>query len=644
MDNRQNSADQADLDFDMSQYRDLFIAESRERIQVLNEGLLVLESTLEEKQSFSTPKADRAALEQVLRAAHTLKSMSAAMGYDDLAHLAHAMEDLLDLLRHGVPAPATETMNLLFSSVDTCAALLADVSEDRPGRSDPTPVLARLDQFQAALAPLVMLTEEELFLATLNDAGHILRLIVELAPEADSPGQVARQVLDRLAGLGQLIQVIPGEDALQRGRFGGRFGVFLATQADPGDVARGLRDLAGVTAVRTERYSADLTAAVDGTPPTNDQRPTTADQRPTISIRPSSFVVRRMGDSGQRSVVGGRELRIDPRQLDELLNLVGELVINQGQLSQIQRQRRDPTFSLALDDHRRILADLQASVLHTRLVPVAEVFNRFPRMVRDLLHSQGKTARLVVEGGEIELDRAVLEAIADPLVHLLRNAVDHGIESPTEREQVEKPSQGMIRLTARSEADPSGRASGRSLVVIEVADDGRGIDRDQVLRTAIARGIVTPAEVRRLSDPEVLMLICRPGFSTARHITEVSGRGVGMDVVRHQIEALHGSLRVESWPGLGTTISLRLPPTLAIIQALLVGVGGETYAIPLVHVDHVVAVEPEMIQRLDGREVVALDRPMPLVRLAQLLDVPDANSTGMSRCVVVTGSACSSIE
>jgi two-component system chemotaxis sensor kinase CheA len=364
MNNQPNPADKTDWDIDMSQYRDLFIAESRTRLQVLNRGLLTLKSN----------PADQAVLEQVLCAAHTLKSMAAAMGYGELAQLAHAMEDLLDLLRRGeVRAPAAETISLLLSSVDACTDLLADISEHGSGGNGQAPMLARRGQARAAPAPVVVATPRELLEAT-----------------------------------------------------------------------------------------------------------------------------------------------------PDVLNL-GE------------------------------------SILHVRLMPVAVLFNRFLPMVHDLLASQGKVARLIVEGGGIELDRTVLDVMADPLVHLLRNAVDHGLEMPDERERLRKPREGTIRLSAQSNGD------GFS---IEVADDGRGIDLDQVLRTAITRGMVTQAEASRLSEPEVLMLICRSGFSTAPKVTEVSGRGIGMDVVKRQIDALHGSLEIESRPGLGTTISLHLPPTQAILQGL----------------------------------------------------------------------------
>jgi len=304
--------------------------------------------------------------------------------------------------------------------------------------------------------------------------------------------------------------------------------------------------------------------------------------------------------------------------------LVEELVINRSWLNRIQAQYDIPALKEALEQHGRILADLRDTVLNVRMVPVAQVFDRFPRMVRDLLKQEGKEAELIIQGREIELDKAILEQISDPLVHLLRNAVDHGIESPEEREKAGKPRAGTIRLVARRERDQ---------VIIEVSDDGRGMDVEKIAREAVNRGLVSPEAVREMSEEEMLMLICHPQFSMSIKVTRVSGRGVGMDVVQRTVRSLRGSLEIISTPGVGSTFRIRLPLTLAIIKALLVEVGPETYAIPSSYIERTLSVEPYQIKRIQQHEVITLEEVIPLVSLGELLEVPEARKD--SRYVVV---------
>lgn len=324
-------------------------------------------------------------------------------------------------------------------------------------------------------------------------------------------------------------------------------------------------------------------------------------------------------------------IRIHTRHLDTLLNLVAELVISRSRLWRIQERHRLPDLQEALEQHDRLLGELRDTVLETRMVPVGQVFNRFPRMVRDLLREHGKEADFIIEGKDIELDRTILERISDPILHLLRNAVDHGIEPPEERERKGKPRRGRIWLRTCRE---------RESVIIEVEDDGRGMDRAHIKETAVRQGVVAAEEAEALSDQQTLLLICHPGFSTAEQVTEVSGRGVGMDVVQREVEALHGSLSIETEPGRGTTFRLRLPLTLAIIQALLVTVGEETYAIPLSQVERTLEVLPEHISRLQRWQLITDEtgRVLPLLDTAELLEVPTPPSPSAEpRYAVVVG-------
>ncbi len=323
-------------------------------------------------------------------------------------------------------------------------------------------------------------------------------------------------------------------------------------------------------------------------------------------------------------------IRVHTRHLDALLNIVAELIISRSHLWSIQEIHNLPDLQEALEKHDRLLSDLRDTVLQTRMVPVAHIFNRFPRMVRDLLRERGKEADFIIEGYNIELDRTILERINDPLLHLLRNAVDHGIESPEERERVGKPLRGKIWLRAWREQDS---------VIIEVADDGRGLDKDKIVQTAIEREIISSVEAKELNEHQILMLICAPGFSTAQEVTNISGRGVGMDVVKREVEALHGTLTIESTPGEGTTFRLRLPLTLAIIQALLVRVGSEVYAIPLSQVEHIIEIHDDRIITTPKWEVTTDEegKPIPLISLAQLLNGPTNGPVTESQYAIIVG-------
>ncbi len=478
---------------DMSEFRDLFSAEAREHIEAMNAALLALEQQ---------PDAEEA-LSDLFRAAHSLKGIAATMGYDDLARLAHALEDRLDALRQGEEALSPELADRLFQGVDALQTLLNDILAGRPSQVD-------VDYWN--------------------------RILAQPSPLNQRTTEIAHP----------------------------------------------------------------------------EPKPTPGPQ--------STIYASKLPET----------IRVHTRHLDALLNIVAELVISRSHLWRIQEIHNLPDLQEALEKHDRLLSDLRDTVLQTRMVPVAHIFNRFPRMVRDLLRERGKEADFIIEGYNIELDRTILERINDPLLHLLRNAVDHGIESPEERERVGKPRRGKIWLRAWRERDS---------VVIEVADDGRGLDKDKIVQTAIEREIISSVEAKELNEHQILMLICAPGFSTAQEVTNISGRGVGMDVVKREVEALHGNLTIESTLGEGTTFRLRLPLTLAIIQALLVRVGSEVYAIPLSQVEHIIEIHDDRIITTPQWEVTTDEegKPIPLISLAQLLNGLTNGSVTESQYTIIVG-------
>ncbi|AEH25211.1 chemotaxis protein CheA [Pyrococcus yayanosii] len=324
-----------------------------------------------------------------------------------------------------------------------------------------------------------------------------------------------------------------------------------------------------------------------------------------------------------------RMIKIDVSHLDKLMNLVGELVINKGRLEQIAERLGDRELIETLSTLSRLLTELQDEIMEMRLTPIAEVFNKFPRMVRELARKMGKEVEFVMEGGEIEVDRTILEKLGDALVHLLRNAIDHGIEPPEERERLGKPRAGRVELIARRE---------RNHVEIIVRDDGRGIDPEKVKRKAIERGLITPEEAASLSDEEAINLIFLPGFSTAEKITDVSGRGVGMDVVKDVVKSMNGSISVYTEVGKGTTFILKLPISMAIIQALLIRVANEIYAIPINNILETIEIDPKILKTIGGKEVIVLrGEIIPVIMLHELFGLPIPKAKSFPAIIVDYG-------
>ena len=323
-----------------------------------------------------------------------------------------------------------------------------------------------------------------------------------------------------------------------------------------------------------------------------------------------------------------RHIRIDARRLDTLMNVVGELVIARDRIAQIGERLGDEPLGEAVLRASQILATLQNEIMTSRMVPVWQVFDRFPRLVRDAARTLGKQIEFTIEGKEIELDRSLLDEIGDPVVHLLRNAIDHGIESPADRKAAGKPAEGQLRLEALRD---------RSAIVIRVTDDGKGIDRDRVLRKAKDAGLVEGTRAD-LSDDELIRLISRPGFSTAERITDISGRGVGIDAVQTRVRALGGLVEIRSVPKQGTTVTVRLPLTLAIVRALLARVGDELYALPMTHVNETVELKSALLRRVKGKEVLVLrDDVLPLLRMRELMGLPPTEQKSQQVVVIEIG-------
>lgn len=611
---------------DVSQYMGMFLEEAREHLQSLNRCLLELEND---------PR-NLTLLDEIFRSAHTIKGMSATMGFAAVAELTHEMENILDLLRKG-KLPGNEfILDTLFKCIDTLEQLIENIaSSNDVAIIDTKPLVSTLNKLatgqvddmtvlESPVSPVADAVSSNL---ELNDAEtHAIM-------EAYSQGlqtfevQVTLQegcllkavrvfmIMNALTDLGQVIKSIPPADDLENENFGQEFSSMLLTDAEPDEIQHALLSISEIATVTVlpivPKEIVHMPVASGKAEELGAKSEDTAIH--TIDKEQSAQLV---ASTTEKKVKGGQSVRVDIDKLDALLNLVGELVINKTRLQQIGQSQKLTELAETIEHIDRVTTDLQAVVMKVRMVPVGQVFNRFPRMVRDLSRDLHKEVNLIIQGEETELDRTVIDEIGDPLVHLLRNAIDHGVESPKDRQTKGKNAVGEIRLIARHEGNS---------VIIMVEDDGAGINPDIVKQKALEKGIITEAEAEKMDNNEAVRLVFLPGFSTAKTLSDVSGRGVGMDVVKTKIESLGGMVDVETKINEGSKFKIRLPLTLAIIQALLVKVCEEIYAIPLGSIDSTINVKPQDIKTIQNREVILLrGQIIPIVRLGKVLNIPES--------------------
>jgi two-component system, chemotaxis family, sensor kinase CheA len=633
------------MEMDISQYKDLFITEAQEHLDALNKFLLSLEND----------PTNLDVVTEIFRSAHTLKGMSATMGYDQLTELAHEMENLLEHLRTGDTPVTTSVVDTLFACFDTLGAIINAIAEDRPEEIDfsglvseirsvteepvaaqpapeervvvepvveeaappepppePEPVPAEEEEPAPAVPPtaeepapkeepkpaveaatgVLEVDENDLRKYAAIPGTRIMLLTVELDKECLLKSVRVFMVFKKLAQMGEVLGSMPPVEALEDEKFGSSFQVAIATHETGERIEKALLAIAEIAKVTVVTVHEPKEVAGTG----------------------STLSAAKAGDKAAPLSVARKtqSVRVNIARLDTLMNLVGELVINRTRLAQIASSSNIPDLREALDQTSRLTAELQDEVMKTRMVPVEHVFNRFRRMVRDLARTQDKEIDFVVEGKEIELDRTILDEISDPLIHMIRNAVDHGIASPQRRSEQGKPSRGTVKLSAYRD---------RNYVAVEVEDDGEGIQPERVFDKALQKKLITEEERRGLTSDDVLRVLCLPGFSTSEQVSGVSGRGVGMDAVKSKAESLGGFVLLDFEPGRGTRVTLKLPLTLAIVQALMVEVAGETYAVPLGTVRETHVISPEDIRTVQSHEAIFLrDETIPLLRLDRLLE------------------------
>ncbi|UJF35362.1 chemotaxis protein CheA [Paenibacillus hexagrammi] len=618
---------------ELSQYLSMFIDESREHLQAMNENLLSLENNPQ----------DISIVHNIFRSAHTLKGMSATMGFEDIASLTHEMENVLDLVRNHKLAMDSFIFDCIFKSLDSLESMVEDIIQGGTGKADVTQIVASLGSIvtgdykkSSADAPAstdsnkkegtkgIEVDEFQYSILQQSIDSGFLVFFIKVSVREDCVLKAARayMVFDALEQNGEIVKATPSVQDIEQEKFDRTFSVYYISKIDKASLQKEILNVseiesAEITTVDSESLAdmsrkqseveaatKEIAAAVAAVAPEASDAPA-AKAEPNASAKPAAG----------GAPVANRTIRVDIERLDALMNLFSELLIDRVRLEQLASEVKRNDLSETVEHMSRVSSDLQNIVLKLRMVPVDSVFNRFPRMIRDLAKSLNKKVDLVITGAETELDRTVIDEIGDPLVHLLRNSVDHGIESINDRLAAGKPEHGTVYLRAFHSGNH---------VFIEIEEDGRGINREKVLKTALKNGLITQDQAAKLSDTEVYNLLFESGFSTADKISDISGRGVGLDVVKTKIQMLGGHVHVESKPGLGSKFSVQLPLTLSIISAMLVKLGSEKYAIPLSSIVETSAIQRNQVRNIHGNKMIEYrNSVIPLVSLSTLFDVPD---------------------
>ncbi|TQR45814.1 chemotaxis protein CheA [Paenibacillus popilliae] len=622
---------------DLNQYLSMFIDEANDHLQALNEHMLELENQPD----------DVGIVQVIFRSAHTLKGMSATMGFEDLASLTHQMENVLDLVRNQQLAMDSFIFDTLFRSLDALEAMVSDITNGGEGKADVTAIVAalqsivkgdykkeassadgssaddaeeqneRLDEFQRSI------------LEQSVEAGmHVYYIHIQLREDCVLKAARAYMVFQVLGQYGEVVKSNPPAQDIEQDKFDNGFTVFFVSGEDAERLQQEIGQVSELDSVQVQPFTLEdirnwnsqieevqagrqeaAATAAPAKPEVKTEQPAASEASSAPARKPSST-------PATGKAVGNRTIRVDIERLDVLMNLLSEMLIDRVRLEQLSGDLKHHDLTDTVEHLSRVSSDLQNIVLKLRMVPVDTVFSRFPRMMRDLAKSLDKKIDFIITGAETELDRTVIDEIGDPLVHLLRNAVDHGIESIEDRIAAGKPETGTVHLRAFHSGNH---------VFIEIEEDGHGIDRAMVLKKAIKNGVVTAERAAQMSDEQVYMLLFASGFSTAEKVSDISGRGVGLDVVRSKITSLGGHVIVESKLGQGTKFIVQLPLTLSILSAMLFRLGSEKYAIPLSSIVETSMVKKEKIRRVHGgiRMVDYRDSVIPLLSLSTLFDCPN---------------------
>jgi two-component system chemotaxis sensor kinase CheA len=583
-------------------YRGLFVAESRENHENLVKNLLILEKG-----------PDQNAIDEIFRSVHTLKGASASMGYAEMERLCHAMEDVFQLVRSGSAEVSEELENLLLACSDVLEQMIDDVegggdssslnAEDqvialkdwlgqkgkKTSTPEKTPKKSRKKEPEAAAA------EDAI---PITEGIPEYDLVITVAPECAMKDVRAMLAIGNLESLGTIQSMNPSKELVDEGQFDGILTLRIASDA-------------GEDALRTAAQGTEI-ASVDIKPATPPEE--SAAKSPATPAKKQADMDKKTAAADKSREI--KNLRVDIGQLDHIMNLVEDLVINRGRLKQIADQHKIKEMDEAISMVERSVSELQNLMMLIRMIPLNHIFNRLPRVVRDVAQYDGKEVEFVMEGGETELDRSVMDGLNDPLLHLIRNAVNHGIESPDVREKAGKPRKGFVKLAAHRDRDN---------VIIELIDDGAGINVGKVKKKGVEKGLITQEAAETFTTDQAIDLLFQPGFSTADKISDISGRGVGLDVVKRSIEALKGTIRVETTPGKGSRFELLLPPTMAIVDVMIVRINGRRLGIPISSIVEVANYRQDETHTIGKGEAVLLrDEVLQLLWLNDMVGTSDA--------------------
>jgi len=585
----------------------IFIQETKEHLESMTKYLLEFEKDPENVE----------ALNEIFRSAHTLKGSSGMMGFTDIQELAHKMEDILDNIRKGIITPSSDLIDVLFECIDALEERINKLEEGENKKLTFSHLIKKLEDSMGNKdvnaqekkefgKNLFFLSKDELKeiekeITSLENGKDCFIVIVKLDKDCFFKAARAYMIIKNIQRISRIIRCFPDIEKMESGEFDDTsFMILITTSHDKQEIQKFVKQIPEVNDVEVKKIESleELSRC--------------------YSIKHSQVEKETKLGVDVRSL---QTIKVSIEQLDELMNLIGELIVNKIQLLKISSRHKLDFLNTTLESIDRVTSELQDLVMRIRMVPLEQVFNRFPRLVRDIAKRRGKKVNFIMRGAEVKVNRTMLVEIGEPILHLLRNAVDHGIESPEIRKKNGKPEEGMVKLIAERKGNK---------VIITVEDDGAGIDPEKIKKKALEKGIISESEANAINTERLIDLIFLPGFSTAEKVTETSGRGVGMDIVKTRIEALGGTVTLESSPGKGTKVTLTLhdaPLKLTVVKAILIKVSEQTYAIPLNLVLEVINIKREEIKKLvDGEAINIRGQIIPLFQLRELLGLPETKS------------------
>lgn len=603
------------MDLDINQYLNIFVEESKEHLQDMNDILLSLEKDTENEKL----------LNEIFRISHTLKGMAGTMGFNNMANLTHDMEDVLQAIRSDEISINTNIVDILFKCLDALEISVDYVSENE--EEDDNEHLELIEELKKILNKDEELKDKEKkYKKPKKYDQYIANAVKEAREKGLNPYDISIKLNDNcmlksarafiifntVENFSEIIYSNPSVEDIEDEKFELEFSLVIITKYEKNKVKEEILNISEIDEVNVE----DIEISKDN--------------KKNIKKKKDKKNVKKLTtNNGKKANRVGKTVRVDIDRLDTLMNLVSELIIIKTRMEDMSGTTSKEDMNEAIEYLERITTNLHDAVMKVRMVPIERVFNRFPRMVRDLSKELNKEINLEMSGEETEVDRTVIDEIGDPLIHLIRNSIDHGIEHPDERTEIGKDRVGTVKLKAY----PDGNN-----VVVEVEDDGGGIDEGVIKKKAIEKELITEAEAEKLNKNELIQLLFKAGFSTSDTVSDVSGRGVGLDVVKSKIEAINGSIEIETNKGKGTCFIIRIPLTLAIIQALLVKLGKEIYAIPLSSISEITSIDRDEIRKIQDEEIILYrDKTLPIVRLNRLMGIKESEMDELTVVVVKKG-------